>query len=299
MIKIAHIINPVIVPESSDLFYAQPVTFETIRRAKEFAQNEVNVQLYTAQYPEDKGIISDFLSQTPDLDRSILDEGNFSIRRKLPLIKDILDRLHEAAGDADYLIYTNVDIALMPYFYAAVAKIIDSGYDAFVINRRTISSSFTTIEEIPLMYSQVGEIHPGHDCFVFKRELYPKFEMDSTVCIGVNWVGRALILNLAANAEKFAEFQDKHLTFHIGKYKIWKNEDYLDYVNHNKKEILQIIRQLKNNNCNFDANKIAADYLSDIFPPMPDGVISEDNPSFSYKVKSVANSIINSLKSVF
>ncbi len=68
----------------------------------------------------------------------MLDCGRFAVPRKLPLIKDILGRLYDAS-DAEYFIYTNVNIGLMPNFYVAVNAIIESGYDAFVINRRTIS----------------------------------------------------------------------------------------------------------------------------------------------------------------
>ena len=38
MLKIAHIINPAKIKKTSDLYLAQPVTFETMRIAKEFAK---------------------------------------------------------------------------------------------------------------------------------------------------------------------------------------------------------------------------------------------------------------------
>jgi len=88
MRKIAHIINPVIVKESSDLFIAQPITFETMRIAQEFARGHVDVALYSAQYPEDRPIIPEWFQMTPDLDRSILNIGSFHAKRKLPLVKD-------------------------------------------------------------------------------------------------------------------------------------------------------------------------------------------------------------------
>ena len=45
----------------------------------------------------------------------MLDVVNFSIPRKLPLIKDIVDRA-TAATNADYVIYSNVDIGVVPHF---------------------------------------------------------------------------------------------------------------------------------------------------------------------------------------
>ena len=45
------------------------------------------------------------------------------MRRKLPLLADIIERLYENS-DAEWLIYTNVDIAVQPHFYESVASII-------------------------------------------------------------------------------------------------------------------------------------------------------------------------------
>ena len=262
MRTIAHIINPVIVNQSSDLFVAQPITFETMRIAQQFARGHVDVALYSAQYPEDRPIIPEWFQMTPDLDRSIFDIGCFYEKRKLPLIKNILDRLYEAS-DAEYFIYTNVDIALMPNFYITVNKLIEAGYDAFIINRRTIPKRYQSIEEIPVMYSEVGESHPGHDCFVFKREVYPRYRI-GTVCVGINWVGRVLIYNLACNAKNFKEFKRKHMTFHIGNDKTWKKNEYADYVIHNKREAVKVLSEIETQDGTIDKKKVLSSYFTDI-----------------------------------
>ena len=57
MRKIAHIINPIKVDRSSDLFIAQTITFETMKIAHDFAKEKVKVDLFSAQYPEDRCII--------------------------------------------------------------------------------------------------------------------------------------------------------------------------------------------------------------------------------------------------
>ncbi len=77
MISIAHIINPVIAEKQSDLFLAQPVTFETMRIARKLVSNQVRVSLHTAQYPEDRSLIPDFFSMTPDLTRSVMHIDTF------------------------------------------------------------------------------------------------------------------------------------------------------------------------------------------------------------------------------
>ena len=244
MLKLAHIINPVIVKESSDLFIAQPITFQTMKTAQEFAQqHDIEVELYSAQYPEDHSIIPDGFIKTPDLDRSILDIADFPVKRKLPLIKDILDRLYEATN-ADYLIYTNVDIALMPNFYVIVSQMIDREYDAFVINRRTISKDYSKLEEIPLMYAEIGEKHPGHDCFIFPKKVYPSYKLNS-VCIGAALIGKALTINQICNSEKFHIFKDLHLTFHLGDDRTWVKGDSDCFTLHNLKDTTAIFRHYK------------------------------------------------------
>ena len=254
MKTIGHIINPVIVDKSSDLYRAQPITFETMRIARDFALNVVEVRLLTAQYPEDRALVPEWFQPTPDLERSILDIGPFRQKRKLPLLVDIIDRLYTAAPDADYLIYSNVDISLMPHFYLAIKRFIDAGYDAFAINRRTISENFNGIEDIPLMFSEVGEEHPGHDCFVFKRNACVRFYFGN-VCIGMNWVGRVMLWNLICHSQNFDELKNTHLTFHLGNDKRWKGDGYSDYAAHNKREALRVLAKLERQYGPFDKIK--------------------------------------------
>jgi len=239
--KIAHIINPVKVSTQSDLFVAQPITFETMRRAGNFDKNLEVDQYYTC-YDEDLEFAPVDFTQARLLKRSILDMGTFEVPKKLPLIRDILDALYEAS-DAEYFIYTNVDIAVMPHFYAEIAMIINDGYDGFVINRRTISDRYKRISSIPKMYSEIGEKHPGFDCFVFKREAYDKYTLGDA-CIGANWIGRVLISNVIAYADKFKVFEDEHLTFHLGDDRSWKVEKYLDYDRNNERELVWVLNDL-------------------------------------------------------
>lgn len=242
--KIAHIIHPVQVDPSSDLTIAQPITFETMRAAREFTGESTDITLYAVQYHDEEHLpLPGCFIRTPDLTRSIADIISFRKRRKLALIKDILDRLYETS-QADYFIYTNVDIALMPYFYRVVTGFIDQGYDAFVINRRTISDQYSSIDQIPLMYAEAGESHRGYDCFVFKRELYPKFKL-GTICIGTAWIGRTLLANMVTYSSRFKEFRDEHLTFHIGDSLDWRRDDYSDYKDRNRNEYEKIFRQLE------------------------------------------------------
>lgn len=240
MLSLAHIVNPVIVPESSDLFLAQPITFETMRRARAAARDVADVVLLSAQFPEDRALVPDDFVPTPDLERSALDLAEFKIPRKLPLVKDILDRAYRHSPHADFLVYTNVDIALMPHFYTAVERYIDRGLDALVINRRTISAEHQEIDALPLMYAQAGKPHSGYDCFVFRRDLYPRFELGN-VFIGAPKVGDALRINLLCNADRFKRFKNLHLTFHLGNDQVWRSDEYDDYAARNRAEFERIL----------------------------------------------------------
>lgn len=254
--KIAHIVNPVKVDESSDLYIAQPVTFASMEAARGFDSVGVSVSHFTAQYAEDRGVVPGGFTALPDLERSVLDIRDFGIPRKLPLIKDILDGLYEFTGDEyEYFIYSNVDIGLQPYFYRTVSAIAGQGYDAFIVNRRTIPDTYRSAGELPLMYGEVGESHKGWDCFVFKRSLYPRFRL-GTACIGTGWIGRVLIVNMAAFARRFKIFTDLHLTFHIGNEKSWKSENYNDYLEHNKNECRKILEAFERELGPFDRTQI-------------------------------------------
>ena len=282
MYKLNHIINPVNVSEASDLFVAQPVTFETMRRAQQFAANEVKVNLVTTQYPEDHSIIPDFFIKTKDLDRSILDVGSFKKERKLPLLKDILNRVFDYDSQTDYIIYTNVDIAVQPHFYAFVNQKIKEGHDAFIINRRTISNHYT-ITTLAEAYTDYGEAHPGYDCFIFKKEIYTKFNLEN-ICIGAAYVGLALYLNLRLFSQSFSEINDKHLTFHIGNDKIWKEESNNQFEKFNKAEFKKIKDSFESDYSSIN------DMLNEAFPTLKKENDKRDNDKKEMPIKSTIKS---------
>ena len=245
--KFAHVLNPVRVEPSSDLFVAQPITFESMRVARENAEPEVDVELCAVFYPEDADHVPAGFRRLRTLDRSVLDLGKFELQRKYPLLVDILGRLAEAVPSADYLIYTNVDIALMPTFYTDVADLIAQGYDALTITRRTIPKKYTNPSELPLMYAEPGEPHPGHDCFIFKREALAQYDLGN-ICIGVHWIGRALELNQICTAKRYAAVKDRHMTFHLGDDRPWRDDRLRDFANFNQAELRRILLKFQADN---------------------------------------------------
>ncbi len=214
--KFAHIINPVQVPEHSELGIAQSITLESIRVARNFTENEPEVVLYAIGYPEDRAMIPEYFTMLPYLHRSVQDVGKFTGNKKYPLLADVLKAVYDA-DPAEYLIYTNMDIALMPGFYKAIAQVISSGqHDALLVNRRGLSEKYTSPEQLPLMYADMGSPHPGFDCFVFKRELFPQFIL-ANICLGVSFSEVAMVHNFIAFAQNPKLIDDLHLTFHRGK----------------------------------------------------------------------------------
>ncbi|WP_204153907.1 hypothetical protein [Leptolyngbya sp. CCY15150] len=246
--KIAHIINPFKAKETQDLFLAQPITFKTMETAQRFAKDYgLEVELYAAYYPVDEEVVPSSFIKTPPLDRSVLDVAKiqFQVPRTFPLLGDILDRLY-AATDADYLVYTNVDIALMPFFYTTIARFIERGFDGFAITRRTISKDYKGVDDIPLMYAEYGENHPGHDCFVFNRDVYSQYRL-LDACIGALSIGQILLFNIICNAKRFRVFRGHHLTFHLGNDRVDLSETsdeyskYQDYSDHNLYQVRQFV----------------------------------------------------------
>ncbi len=214
MPRIAHVINPVNAPPGSELSIVQPITFESMRIARQFSQRPHDIELLSVSYPEDHPIVPEYFRKVRDLDRSIRDIDPYRSKKKLPYISDILHEM-AAASDAEWLIYTNADIALMPQFYDAVSAFINEGNDAILITRRRISKIYKDAAQLPLMYSELGAYHPGYDCFVFHRSLLEQFVLDD-ICIGIPFIEISLMHNMVAFGKKLKHVDDMHLTFHIG-----------------------------------------------------------------------------------
>ncbi len=208
-----------------------------MRVARNFSSFKDNIILCTTQYEEDLSIIPDYFKILSNLERSVLNVNSNLKGRKLPLIKDILEKLKET--DADYYIYTNVDISLMPQFYDALYNYISQGHDAIVINRRRLNKQYNSIKDLPLMYSDLGKSHPGFDCFIFHKDLLNKVVLRD-ICIGVPFVEATLVHNLFSFANKPILIADAHLTFHIGMDVLeFKNDLFYD---HNRKEFFKKIQ---------------------------------------------------------
>lgn len=238
-IRIAHLINPFKPKAGSEFSWAQPITIASMQVARDNAHKtgNIEVELLSAQFAGDREVVPEDFVITPDLPRSAQDFFEDSTVPPYPLICDLIERLHEHSS-ADYLIYTNVDIAVKPHFYESVAKMLTAGPDALIINRRRIPGHYREIRQLPEMYLEFGKSHPGFDCFVFHRSLYPKFQLGH-VCVGIPFIGILMAQNLFAYAKSCRYCPDEHLTFHIGE-DVFKPRDKV-LLRHNKKEFWKAI----------------------------------------------------------
>lgn len=240
-IHLAHIINPVFAKPGSELHIAQPLVFQSMINAQQLATNVATVELFTTQYPEDRQVVPQGFTILPDLKRSVLDMHSFTQQKKLPLLADILQAVHESSS-AEYIVFTNADIILMPQFYGAVAELIEQGHDALIINRRRIERKYDKVEQLPLLYSETGMSHPGYDCFVLRRSLIPKLILKG-ICVGVPFIGVSMAHNLFAFTDHLKVVDDMHLTVHQGVEVMPKRD--AEYYTYNRAEFDKVIAQLK------------------------------------------------------
>ena len=238
--RIAHLVNPVKVGEDRDLYWQQPITYESMRIAKEFYNGEV--EHIACFYPEDEEIVPDGFIKTELLERST--EGKFETERKLPYFREMLDKLY-ATSDADYFIQTNADIGLQPFFYNFVETLIEGGCDSFCINKRIIPEELQD-DGLVAMWASPGKPHAGCDCFVFRRELWPKMNIGEII-MGTPWSETTLMTNMIAHAKNFDVFKNAYATFHLGDRRIWLRQ-FKDHRVHNTNEFARILKILSKRN---------------------------------------------------
>lgn len=142
-ISFAHLLNPVDAPAGSSMHKAQQMTFATIEVSKKYTQGNVDVDVVTTQYEEDLPVlVPPSFRPIHNLKYSsadVIDEPGAT--KKLPLVRDLLMAAYNHTT-ASHIIYSNVDIAVMPSFYENIRSIIHCGTSAFAINRVEIPGNF-------------------------------------------------------------------------------------------------------------------------------------------------------------
>ncbi len=246
--KIAHIINVTEINNSQKTRYlhiAQPLTMRSMVVARETAKHVADIELIAVKHKNETVRIPSEFRWAADLDRYAW-EYIKALRKviphkPLPRIVDIISSLY-TLSDAEYFIYTNLDIGLSPHFYLKVRDMVAKGYDAFCINRRDLPKEYEGVmldeSKIELINTIEGITHPGIDCFVFKREIVPSLNLGN-VYIGYPPVGHVLKTQIESNSKNSTWIKDGRLTFHIGSDQAWQN--IVDpYFKENKKQSITL-----------------------------------------------------------
>ncbi len=236
----AHIINVVKKEENPELFTVQNITINSMLHAKNLSAKAKDISFLSVGFFDNDPVIPSEFKQLPSLKNDTL-RARVSQNRKLPFIKDILETAMNNS-EADYFIYSNTDIAVMPFFYDTIFNYINKGYDGLVINRRRIKDRFIQEEYLEAMYAEVGQSHPGYDCFVIKRTVLKKFILKN-LSVGIPPLGNDLFHNVFTFAENPVLFSEKHLTFHIGT-TIIKDWGEPEIQKHNYKEYKALLNEL-------------------------------------------------------
>lgn len=231
MPSIAHIINVTEITEAKHASYlhvAQPLTMKTMAIArKHAAEQSVAVELVAIKHHKESVDIPPEFVLAPDIESYAWEHiehlKQLETKKPLPRLVDIVNGLYQTST-ADYFIYTNLDIGLFPGFYIQVSNLIEQGYDAFCINRRTLPKEHNEVlldeNAVDTIFSLKGSEHPGIDCFVFRRDIVPKLKLEN-VFLGFPPIGQVLKCQIEDNSNNFRWIKDLVLTFHIGRDRPW------------------------------------------------------------------------------
>jgi len=250
--RIVHVVNPFRSPGGDCDDRTQALTYETMRRARDFSR-DAPVHLTAVVAEAEQDCVPESFELAGTLNRTIDQIAEFDHPRPLPLLFDILEsgcgyatELAGQHGDAPehvLLVYSNADICLMPHFYDALAGLAAHGFDAMTINRRTIPEHVCELGSLAKMYGEFGRSHQGYDCFVFPLAQFDRY-VRSNAFVGGDFVARSLLYNMVANSTQMVMLRKAHMTFHVGDEREWSDPRFKDYRDYNMRQAIAIIMTL-------------------------------------------------------
>lgn len=197
-------------------------------------QTDNPVKLIAATFTDEAHATPVGFAASPTLVTKASDLKEFRRPRPLPLIREIMasPEVRNGSCESDVIVYSNCDIAVMPFFYQFIGQEMGSqgGPDAMIANRRTISPLATAPKDYSDLVScflQCGTKHAGCDCFALSREILERFDFGDCF-IGNEWFDRSFMINIVAHARQPRYLEDVHLTFHLGDDRSWSREGYSD-----------------------------------------------------------------------
>ena len=128
-ISFAHIINPFPCPEDSEHGVASRITYESLRIAAEQGRGYgIHIEVNAVVLLGDEIAIKPPAKLSGILERTVQDICPLRPQRPYPLISDIL-RVGAESTNCDYLIFSNMDIAVQPDFYLQLNEIIERRFE--------------------------------------------------------------------------------------------------------------------------------------------------------------------------
>lgn len=213
----------------------QKLVMESMRKAKEqfhYCSNRDNlrlkVKLMAAVHPKHAGVVPTYF------DSVILVKQLYNDR--FPLFQELLEFPLTGNKHTSHLIYTNADIVVHPNFYCKVKDLIQvRKYDGFATNRITIPRNTTSKEffetTMQNRHFHTEKKHPGHDCFVFSKEVAEKMNFGKSF-IGTTAFANEIMIQMyhfAKESKRFESF-DEPYTYHRGDDRNWLNKDFLVHL---------------------------------------------------------------------
>ncbi|MAI63942.1 MAG: hypothetical protein CL600_03520 [Alteromonas sp.] len=237
-----HHVNFVEVGGDSDLSIAQPITLHSFVTATE---RTVSAKVKYAVYlvGDEQVFIPNELDHVKlKINETVRSVPSFENCKPLPFLKSLFANI-ESYRDDDVIIYTNADISVSPDFYDFLSQKFDEGFDALVVNRKTLSRKYAKISDFDEMLKDKGKSHPGFDCFAVQAKYFKKFYF-ANVLIGVHLIGRVLLWNIAKYCKKIEFIPTSDLTFHIGDDNSGKDESSNKLVSFNMSQAIEVLKNL-------------------------------------------------------
>lgn len=228
MVLFTHIINPYSTQQGSKEASVISLTYQGLRYAVKHARDVgVSVEVLGVCYEADAGSVRPPAKKAVKLTRTISDVEDVESKRALPLLEDVLDA-GIVSGTGEYLVLSNMDIILQPYFYEILKKVVRV-WPAATISRRTLDCDIDSVGTIEECYAEPGRPHEGFDAFVFPKAWVEKFDLDH-ICYGAATFDKVLIANMdAISGFRTQWFNRQFLTMHIGDDKAWRKDAYTHY----------------------------------------------------------------------
>lgn len=259
--KITHTIKPVdINPRHypSYLHVAQPITLDSMVRAKQVAEEaipELEIDLHAVLHVDENISLPREFRLDPRITRYIHDVVNVPDTTDLVFLKDILQCSlishyygTEIKNDADWIIYTNVDIGLYPNFYKFIYNRIKDNRAPFCINKRILPKQIEghgiiTVDNYKeLVPGLKSDKHPGLDCFVFPTPKKPITALRNIYgpgpFIGTGYIGQVFYhwmkRQFSYKQDKPDILKNEHVTFHLGEDLAWAQKKNSKFEEMNK-----------------------------------------------------------------